>query len=169
MGKIIGIVCVDEKWGIGKNNDLLFHLKEDMNFFRTTTTGQICAMGYNTLLSFPGSKPLPNRTNIVLAPVGVERNDCIVLHNFEEMICTIAKFTQKDDRDVYIVGGSMFYESMLPYYDKVYVTKVLEDGDAQVFFPNLDRIKEFTMKHSSAVIEDNGHKICFTTYERNDQ
>ena len=65
------IVAVDKNWGIGKKNDLLFSLPEDMAFFRRTTLNKVCCMGYNTLLSFPGSKPLKNRTSIVLAPEGL--------------------------------------------------------------------------------------------------
>ena len=79
------IVAVDKKWGIGKKNDLLFTLPEDMAFFRRTTLNKVCCMGYNTLLSFPGSKPLKNRTSIVLAPDGVERDDCIIVHTLEEL------------------------------------------------------------------------------------
>lgn len=165
MGKIIGIVCVDRNWGIGAKNDLLFHLPEDMKFFRETTKDSIVAMGYNTLLSFPNSKPLPKRVNLVLAPAGVERDDCIVVHTFEEMICLIAKYVQKDDRTVFVIGGSMFYHSMLPYYDEVLVTKVDADGGAEVFFPNLDRVKEFHCIINRE-IEDNGYKLQFTTYRR---
>jgi len=162
---ITGIVCVDKNWGIGKKNDLLFKLKEDMSFFRNKTSEGIVAMGYNTLLSFPNSKPLKNRLNLVLAPIGVERDDCIIVHSFEEMICLIAKYSQKDDREVFVIGGAMFYESMLPYYDKVYVTKVEADGEAEVFFPNLDRIKEFECRVDREII-DNGYKLQFTTYNR---
>ena len=67
---IRAIVAADEKWGIGKKNDLLFRLPEDMKFFRETTLGSTVCMGYNTLLSFPGGKPLPKRKNIVICPRG---------------------------------------------------------------------------------------------------
>ena len=60
------IACVDENWGIGKNGDLLFSIKGDMKFFRETTLGKTVVMGRKTLLSFPGSKPLKIRRNIVL-------------------------------------------------------------------------------------------------------
>lgn len=166
MGKIIGIVAVDDNWGIGKKNDLLFKLKEDMKFFRETTKDGIVAMGYNTLLSLPGSKPLKGRVNLVLAPAEVERDDCIVVHSFDEMVCMIAKYAQKDDRDVYIVGGAMFYQSMLPYYDKVYVTRVYADGQAEVFFPNLDKIKEFSVSKRSELIKDGDYNIRFLEYSR---
>ena len=61
---IVGIVCVDENWGIGKKNDLLFKLKRDMEFFKWETSGKVVFCGYNTLLSFPGSKPLKGRSTI---------------------------------------------------------------------------------------------------------
>ena len=67
MNKLIEILNCDSKFGIGKKNDLLFHLPLDMAFFRKTTSGHTVVMGENTLLSFPGSKPLPKRKNIVLS------------------------------------------------------------------------------------------------------
>ena len=70
------IVVVDKVWGIGKGNDLLFSLPADMKHFRETTAGKVVVMGSNTLLSFPGGKPLKNRTNIVLWPDGPQREDC---------------------------------------------------------------------------------------------
>lgn len=65
---IRAIVAADEKWGIGKKNDLLFRLPADMKFFRSTTLGSTVCMGYNTLLSFPNGKPLPNRKISLSAP-----------------------------------------------------------------------------------------------------
>ena len=62
---IKAIVAVDEKWGIGKKNDLLFRLPLDMKYFREKTLGKTVCMGYNTLLSFPEGKPLKNRKNII--------------------------------------------------------------------------------------------------------
>ena len=64
------ILHCDRKWGIGKKNDLMFRLKKDMKFFRSTTIGKVVVMGSNTLLSFPEGKPLQKRTNNVLWPGG---------------------------------------------------------------------------------------------------
>ena len=61
------IAAVSKEWGIGKDNKLLFHIPEDMKFFREMTMNKVVVMGRKTLLSFPGSKPLKNRTNIVLS------------------------------------------------------------------------------------------------------
>ena len=127
------IVAVDKKWGIGKQNGLLFDIPEDMKFFRQKTAGKTVCMGYNTLLSFPNSKPLKNRVNIVLAPQDVERDDCIIVHTLEELSKELSKY-----QDVFVIGGAMFYKTMLPYCEEVFVTKVNADGGATVFYPNLD-------------------------------
>lgn len=160
---IIGIVCTDAHWGIGKNNGLLFHLKGDMKFFRETTTGQICVMGLNTLKSFPGSKPLKNRTNVVLCSAGKEPDGCVVYHSFEELLSAIYDY-KNDGKDVYIIGGGMLYKAMLPYYDKVYVTEVdAVDPDTQVFFPNLTTAG-FKVEKESEVFNENGLSYKFVTY-----
>lgn len=155
------IVAVDKRWGIGKNNDLLFSLPEDMKFFREKTAGKTVCMGYNTLLSFPGSKPLKNRTNIVLAPEGVEREDCIVVHTLEELSSELSKYNSDD---VFVIGGAMFYKTMVPYCDECYITKVDADGEATVFYPNLDEMG-FVVTYVSEPIETNGYTIRFTTYK----
>ena len=156
------IVAVDKKWGIGKNNDLLFSLPEDMKFFREKTKDKTVCMGYNTLLSFPNSKPLKNRVNIVLAPEGVERDDCIIVHTLEELSKTL-----KNYNDVFVIGGAMFYKTMLPYCEEIYVTKVDADGEATVFYPNLDELEGFEMIYESEPIESNGYTIRFTTFKNN--
>ena len=159
------IVAVDKKWGIGKKNDLLFTLPEDMAFFRRTTLNKVCCMGYNTLLSFPGSKPLKNRTSIVLAPDGVERDDCIIVHTLEELSKELNKYN-KDE--VFVIGGAMFYKTMLPYCDEVLVTKVDADGGAEVFYENLDNLDNWSCVCVSDPVETNGLTIRFTTYKNSD-
>ena len=108
---IRAIVAVDKKWGIGKKNDLLFHIPEDMKFFRSATLGKTVVMGSNTLRSFPGGKPLPNRTNIVLYPGGEKRDDCIVVGSFDELA---AELKARGDEEIFVIGGAMFYRTMLP-------------------------------------------------------
>lgn len=155
------IVAVDKKWGIGKKNGLLFSLPRDMEFFREKTNGKVVCMGYNTLLSFPGSKPLKNRVNIVLAPEGVIRDDCIVVYTLEELSKELKKY---DTEDVFVIGGAMFYKTMVPYCSEVYVTKVDADGEATVFYPNLDEVDGYKMVYESEKEETNGYTIRFTTY-----
>ncbi len=159
---IKAIVCVDEKWAIGKDNDLLFHLKKDMQFFKEKTTYSIVVMGENTLLSLPGGKPLKNRINIVLCPEGHEYPGCVCFHDFDKLIAQLKAL----DCDIYVIGGGMLYNSMLPYYDEVYVTKVQADGNGTIFFPNLDTNQDFELKAESANEEDSGYIINFCFYKR---
>lgn len=158
---IRAIVAVDEKWGIGKKNGLLFDLPLDMKFFRETTSGKTVCMGYNTLLSFPNGKPLKNRKNIVICPEGVTGDGFIAVHDMPEMLETIGK----EDGDVYVLGGAYFYKSMLPYCDEVLVTKVKADGNAEVFFENLDEREDFELKEEGEELQTNGYTIKFTKYK----
>lgn len=161
---INAIVCVDNNWGIGKNNDLLFSLKEDMKFFREKTKDKIVFCGYNTLLSFPGSKPLKNRSTIVLCPKEVERDDCFCVHDFDEAVRLLKELSKT--QEVFVIGGAMIYRSMLPYYDRVYVTKVDADGQAEVFFPNLDIKSDFYCSDTLYNIIEGDYSLKFTVYER---
>ena len=156
------IVAVDENWGIGKGNDLLFSIPEDMKFFRTQTTGKVIIVGRKTLQSFPGGKPLKNRTNIVLFPGGEKREDCIIVESLDELFSEIKKYPSDD---VFVIGGAMFYKTMLPYCSEVYVTKVDADGEAEVFYENLDNLDNWSCVYESEKIETNGFEIRFTTYK----
>ena len=160
---IISILSADKKWGIGKRNGLLFSLPLDMKFFRTTTSGHVVAMGENTLLSFPNSKPLKNRTHIVLSQDVTHNYEGVInVHTFEDFLAKIKEYSLNED--VYIIGGASIYNQMIPYVDMVYLTKVDEDGGAEVFFHNLDEDNNFECVKESEVIVDNGHNISFTTY-----
>ena len=162
------ILHCDSKWGIGKGNDLMFRLPKDMKFFRTQTTGKVVVMGSNTLLSFPEGKPLKNRTNIVLWPNApqakerAEKDGFILVESLPELAFELAKYPQED---IFVIGGAMMYHTLLPYCSKVLLTKVKEDGGAQVFFDNLDELANWKQIYASDELDDNGHTIQFTTYQ----
>lgn len=155
------IVVVDKKWGIGKNNDLLFRLPADMKHFRETTTGKTVVMGGNTLLSLPNAKPLKNRTNILVSDK-FSREDMISVASTAELSEVLANF---DTDEVYVMGGAMLYRSLLPYCDEVLATVVDADGGAEVFFENLDELPEWSVADESQPFEDNGYTIKFVTYK----
>ena len=156
------IVAVDKNWGIGKKNDLLFSIPLDMKFFRETTANKVVIMGYNTLLSFPNSKPLKNRVNIVLAPEGVERDDCTIVHTLDQLRLALKDY---NTNEVFVIGGAMFYRTMYPYCDEAYITRVDADGEAEVFFDNLDLLDNWTRNNISEVLESNGYSLQFTLYK----
>ena len=159
------IVAVDKNWGIGKKNDLLFSLPADMAYFREKTLNKVVVMGSNTLKSFPGGKPLKNRTNVVLFPGGEKRDDCIIVDSIEELKAELKKYP-KDY--VFIIGGAMFYKTMLPYCSEVLVTKVDADGGAEVFYENLDSLPNWDCVSISEPQETNGYTIRFTVYKNSE-
>lgn len=155
------IFHTDKKWGIGKNNDLMFCLPKDMKFFRETTKGKVVVMGLNTLRSFPEGKPLKNRINIVLSPEDVPE-DVITVHNLDELFKVLKKHPQDD---VFVIGGASVYRLLIPYCTEVLVTKVDADGGAEVFVNNLDEDKNFELAQVSDPQEDNGYTIRFCIYK----
>ena len=159
------IVAVDKKWGIGKKNDLLFSLPEDMKYFREKTLNKVVVMGSNTLKSFPNGKPLKNRTNIVLFPGGEKRDDCIVVDSLDELSAELKKYPADD---VFIIGGAMFYKTMLPYCSEVLATKVNADGNAEVFYENLDENPKWKCVSESQPVITNGYEIRFTVYKNSE-
>jgi dihydrofolate reductase len=168
---IKAIVCADNSWAIGKNNDLLYNIKEDMRMFKSITTnhgdGGIVVMGENTLLSLPNQKPLPKRINIVLCKDDHKYDGFICIHDFNELV-RILKLISKV-YDVYVIGGGMLYRSLLPYYDEVFVTKVNNiDLEAVVFFPNLDENSDFELSFKSSDSTEEGfpYTYNFCIYKR---
>ena len=161
--KLISILNCDKNYGIGKRNGLLFVQPKDMAFFRSTTSGHTVAMGENTLLSFPGSKPLPKRTNIVLSQDPTKNYEGVInVHTFEDFIKAINEKLNSDD--VYVIGGASIYRQMLPYVDEVLLTKIDADGGAEVFFVNIDADPNFELVEQSEPVEDNGNLIKFCRY-----
>lgn len=160
------IVAVDSKWGIGKNNDLLFHLKEDMRHFVAHTKGKTVIMGSNTLLSFPNGMPLKGRTNIVLNPNGTqsdaETKGYILATSLGQLFEILKGF---DTSDAYVIGGAMMYHTMLPYCEEAVITKVDADGGASAFFDDLDSLENWQCTAVSEPVDDNGYTIRFCTYK----
>ena len=156
------IVAVDNEWGIGKKNGLLFDIPEDMRYFREKTSGKVVCMGYNTLLSFPVGKPLKNRVNIVLAPEDVKRDDCVVVHTLDEFFAEVKKYP---DDDVFIIGGGMFYRTTYPYCKYAFITKVDAVGGAEIFFDDLDKLDNWSSSVISKVRSVSGYDLKFTVYK----
>ena len=165
---IISILNCDKNFGIGKKNGLLFNLPLDMKYFKEKTSGHTVAMGENTLLSFPGQKPLKNRENIVLSKDKDHNYDGVInVHSFDEFLKIIKKKSLEDD--VFIIGGASIYKQTLPYVDVVLLTKVDADGHAEVFFPNIDENQDFNCVDNGEPIMDGKYKIRFTTYINNNK
>lgn len=154
------IVVVDNKWGIGRNNGLLFRLKKDMKYFREMTTGKVVVMGANTFASFPNGA-LPNRVNIVLDDSGAEHAGAITVRSVDDLEKELNGYNSDD---VFIIGGASVYRLMLDCCDIAYVTKVQANGHAELFFPNLDEMCDWKIAEQSEPITDGDYVITFCKY-----
>jgi dihydrofolate reductase len=142
---IIGIVAVDKNGAIGKGGRLPWHYSADMKFFRETTTGNACVMGYKTWLTL--GRPLKNRLNIVLSRQSeIEAQDGLVVLRQPEFALSLNKYLAGD---LFVIGGATIYETFLPYIEKWIVTEVplvVEGADAFMPVDYLDGFKSVGSK-----------------------
>lgn len=127
------IVAIAENNAIGKNNELLCHIPNDLKRFKKLTLGQCVVMGKRTWESLP-RRPLPGRTNIVLTDNPTDCFECgITAFSIEDAL-------QKCDhhQEIFIIGGGSVYRQFLPIADKLYITHIHKKFDADTFFPEID-------------------------------
>ena len=158
---IKAIVCVDRNWSIGRNNNLLFKLPDDMKMFKSATTGKVVVCGRKTLESFPGGKPLPHRSTICLCSKENSRDDCFCIHDVNALKKLLKELSKT--QNIWIIGGSRVYRELLDCCDEIIVTKVAADGHGDTFFPNLDELDTFELFSKTEDIYDNGYltNVCF--------
>lgn len=171
MKKIALIAAVDENWGIGYRNELLFHLKKDMEFFREKTMGNIVVMGRKTLESFPGENPLPNRVNLVLTKNNKEKLQKkyrshdpapVIVESWEEGEEQI----QSLEGDVFVIGGGEIYREFLSRASDVYLTRVESRKTADTYFPDMSRQGEWRVSSVSEEFREGELNYRFWHYQR---
>ncbi len=127
------IVAIAQNFAIGRNNDLLFHLPDDLKRFKQITSGHPVIMGRNTLLSLPKGA-LSNRRNIVITDNPDETFDrCEMVFSIEEAVEAV-----KNEEEAFIIGGGMIYRQFFPVAGKLYLTLVHQDFEADIYFPEVD-------------------------------
>ncbi len=157
------IAAVSLNWGIGRGNDLLFHISEDMKRFRAMTSGGTVLMGRKTLDSMPGGRPLPKRRNIVItrnrdfAREGVE-----VVHSVGEALALTA---EEDPEKVWVIGGGEIYKALLPHCRRCCLTRVYARPECDVFFPDLDALTQWKLFRSEPIRTEGELDFQFVDYE----
>jgi dihydrofolate reductase len=127
------IVAVANNQAIGKNNDLLWHLPGDLIRFKKITSGHAVIMGKNTWESLP-RKPLVNRVNIVITDNMQDVFEgALRAGSIEEALGLV-----NNDDENFVIGGASVYRQFLPLCDRIYLTRVFKDFEADVFFPEID-------------------------------
>lgn len=156
----ISIICaIAENRAIGKNNDLLWHIPEDFKHFKEKTMGHVIVMGQKTYESI--GKPLPNRTTIVLSnDSNVNIEGVIMARTFDEVF---EKAREIEKEEIFICGGGCVYAQTIGMADKLYLTVVEGNFDADVFFPEYDEFKKVVSERKSS---DEKFKYIFLELER---
>ena len=166
--KVSLIVAVSENGVIGKDNDLIWHLPKDMQFFKETTMGHHVIMGRRNFESIPHKySPLPNRANVVITRQSdYIAEGCVVVNSVESAL-EIAR--QNGDREPFIIGGGEIYKLALEanLVDKIYLTKVHRSFAGDTFFPELDDNWKEVSKEENHADKMHSYTYDFITLEKN--
>lgn len=160
--KIALIVAMDNKRGIGKNNDLMWHLPDDMAFFKDTTKGQIVVMGRKNYDSIPERfRPLPGRMNVVLTRnTDFQAPNCAVFNSLDDCL---QYFSNDEERTLFIIGGGEIYRLALEanVVETMYITHIEKEYGADTFFPAFDK-EEWNEEILGSHDIDERHDAAFT-------
>ena len=159
------ICAVDQNWGIGRENELLYHLPEDMKYFREKTKGKTLVCGKNTLFSFPGKKPLPGRVHFILTHAKLPESEW--LFTFDSKEALLEKIAPMPSDSVMLIGGGSVYRQFYSFCRRAYVTKIYSDRvPPTVFFPNLDEDPDFELvEEGERKTSENGLEYAFLVYQ----
>ncbi len=161
MNKLSIIVAISENNAIGKNNQLLWHLPADLKHFKEITSGHTIIMGRKTYDSI--GRPLPNRRNIVITRQSdLKIENVEVVSSLKEAITLCA-----NEKEIFIIGGAEIYESSVELANRIYLTTVHQEYEADAFFPNIvaEQWSEINREYHSAD-EKNSVAYTFSTLER---
>ncbi len=161
------IWAMDRNRLIGRDNDLPWRLKADLQFFKKTTLGRPIIMGRKTWESLP-FKPLPGRTNIVLTrSADYVAEGAEVVRSADE---ALAVAEQTEAEVVMVIGGAGVYRSFLPRADRLYITEIDDEFDGDTWFPRYDATEWVEVsRESHDPDESNPYPFAFVTYERVEQ
>lgn len=157
------IVAADKNWGIGKDGGLLASLPTDMKYFKEHTMGKVVVMGRKTLESMPGGKGLPRRTNIVMSRTpGFIAEGCTVVDSIDGLFDMIKEY---EEDEVFIIGGAALYDLLYKHCDRLYITKIDAELEADTFITDMASDPDFELESESESITENGLTYRFCVYK----
>lgn len=159
------IVAVAENNVIGKDNQLIWHLPEDLKRFKQLTTGHTIIMGRKTFESI--GRVLPNRKHIVLCKsnrLEIQDENVQVISDIK----LLDKYIQSEEEN-FVIGGASIYELLMPYVNKMYITKIHQNFEGDVYFPKVNEEEwRITLKENGLKDEKNPYDYEYINYERID-
>lgn len=152
------VAAVGKNNELGRGNDLIWHIKEDLKNFKDLTMGKYIVMGKNTYESLP--RHLEGRKYVVLSSSLDNIDNGILFKDFDKLL----EFVKNLDEEVMIIGGARIYKLFLPYATKLYLTEIDSEEKADVYFPKFN--KDNYTRNVVSSNEVNGLKYSFVIYER---
>ncbi len=162
MKQLSIIVAIAQNNAIGKNNDLLWHLSEDLKRFKKITLDHTVVMGLNTFYSLP-VRPFPKRRNIVIVDdKNVKIEDCEMAYSIQDAVDLC-----NENEESFICGGGSIYRQFLPLANRLYLTVVHQDFDADTFFPEINYSEWNLIEESERMIDEKTQlPYSYLVYER---
>lgn len=161
------IVAVSENNVIGKDNDLVWNLPDDMKFFKKTTNGHFVIMGRKNYESIPERfRPLPNRTNVIITrQTNFQAKDCLVVNDINQAL-DLAKNAQ--EQEAFIIGGGQIYQLALQndLVDRIYLTRIHDEFEGDTFFPELSEQWKEVHRQWHPADEKHNSSFSFITLEK---
>lgn len=163
------VVAVDNNFGIGYENTLLYRVKEDLKRFKELTTGHFVVMGRKTFESLPSA--LPSRTNVVVTrnKKYAVNDPCVIIEHDIERLVSLYQGTGQQDKDIWVIGGSEIYEQFLPYADEIHLTLIHKDAEhVDTYFP-VEKAKALDfeiVQYDTIFSESENYKVSFITYKK---
>lgn len=149
------IAAAAENNALGKDNQLVWHLPNDFKRFKEITSGHYIIMGRKTFESFP--KPLPNRTHIIITrQKNYKVENCIVVNSIEKAIAVVPK-----NETIFIIGGAEIYNQSIDFADKIELTRVHANFEADAFFPEIN-LNHWKLIQEEKHLKDDKHNFDFT-------
>lgn len=152
------IACISNDYGLGRDGDLLWHIPEDMQFFKHTTLDSIVVMGRKTFESI--GYPLPHRENIVLSRSEVQNDGVKSFTSSENLI----KYLRTQTKPVFIIGGASLYQMFIEQAENIFLTEVDNSKPADTYFPKFN--KELFHRKVLQTGEQDGVKYQIVEYSR---
>ena len=140
---------------------MLVSIPADLRRFRQMTLGRIVVLGRKTMTTFPGGRPLAGRTNLILSRSVQTVEGAQV---FPDLAALFARLQNCDLSQVSVIGGAAVYEALLPYCEKAYVTRTFCAPEADAFFPDLDRLENWSVEAAGPMLEENGVRFQYVDY-----
>lgn len=161
---LIIIASVDRNWGIGKENEMLKPIPEDLMRFAQFTRGNLIVVGRKTLETFPDKEPLIGRINVVLTRnEDFKSEGAVIVHALESLFTAI----QDHEGPVFVAGGGTIYRQLLPYCSKALITKIDAYYEADTFLEDLDKAPDWTITHQGEWQDSKaGVRFKYVDYER---